>query len=79
MSLLVENERDRLALAWLKGRVGDHGIERGLHLLVGDRKPYVSNVAKALGLEIPKDLYTAASPDVARENLAKIRAILKKG
>ena len=78
MAIVVENDRDRVALEWLHKCVGDQGIARGLGLLAGARKPFVSNVARALGLEIPKDLYVPARPEIAKEALSKIRENLKK-
>lgn len=45
---------------------------------VGRRRRYVSNIAKRLGLRPPSSL-ALTPPDVAREHLPEIRALLSGG
>ena len=56
LPVLVENERDRLSLEWLRGQVSDQAIAEACGRLAGARRPYVSNVAKALGMKLPDNL-----------------------
>jgi hypothetical protein len=56
LPVLVENERDRLGLEWLRGQVSDQAIAEACGRLAGARRPYVSNVAKALGMKLPDNL-----------------------
>jgi len=54
MQPLITNDRDRRTWAWIVQQVGE---DRALAVeLAGDRKPYPSNIAKALGLELPESL-----------------------
>ena len=74
MEPIISNDRDRRAWEWIVAQVGE---DRALGVdLAGDRKPYPSNVAKALGLTIPETVKLPPS-DVARERLAGLKAILK--
>lgn len=74
MEPLISNDRDRRAWEWIVSQVG---ADRALAVeLAGDRKPYPSNVAKALGLTIPESVSLPPS-DVARERLAGLKAMLK--
>jgi hypothetical protein len=52
-AILKLNYRDERALAWLIEQVGVEAVASAFENLAGRRKPYVSNVAKALGLRIP--------------------------
>lgn len=73
--VLVASARDQRVLDWLVAQVGCEAVAAACHDLAGRRRPYVSNLAKALGLTPPADL-ALTPPDVAREHLAKIRALL---
>lgn len=54
--ILKLNDRDERALAWLIEQVGVDAVLSACERLAGHRKPYVSNVAKVLGLPIPDDV-----------------------
>lgn len=74
MDPIISNDRDRRAWAWIIDQVGE---ERALAVvLAGGRKPYPSNIAKALGLELPRAVELTPR-DVAKDHIASLRAILK--
>lgn len=56
MNIILESERDRRTLACLIEQVGEEAVERVCEQLAGKRKPYPSNLAKALGLIPPESL-----------------------
>lgn len=74
--LIIDNERDKRAAEWLIKNVGQKAVEKAIDQLAGNRKPYVSNVAKVLGLEIPKSVVITPAKE-ARENLSKIMKNIK--
>lgn len=76
--ILVLNDRDRRTLAWLRSQVSDEAIAAAVEQLVGARKPFVSNVAKVLGLSIPEGMERSTREEALR-HLAAIRAKLKIG
>lgn len=76
LGLIIANDRDRRTLAWLRDRVGDAVILEAVGQLAGNRKPYLSNVAKALGVALP-DRLEATDRETARKHLAAIRDRLK--
>ena len=75
-AVIVANERDKRALTWLRAQVGDDAIRDAVGRLAGARKPYVSNLAKILGLTIPEST-EVADDEVARRYLAKIQTMLR--
>lgn len=74
--VIVANDRDRRSLVWLREQVGDTAIAAAVAQLAGQRRPYVSNVAKALGVELPRSL-ALTSVDTARVRLAALRSLIK--
>jgi hypothetical protein len=74
----VQNERDRRALAWLRGHVGDGPIEAAAQRYGGPTKPYLSTLFRMLGVTVPQ--FTAPRRHVAsataEQSLATIRQIL---
>ena len=76
-SVLVTSERDQRVLDWLVSQVGVDAVESACTLIPGRRRPYVSNVARALGLTTPSDL-SLSPPDVARQHLADFHRMLKR-
>lgn len=75
--VLVTSERDQRVLEWLISRVGTDAVEAACNLIPGRRRPYVSNVAKALGLVPPSNL-AVAPLDVARQHLSEFRVLLRR-
>ena len=73
--VLVTSERDRRVLDWLVCQVGREAVKEACYRLTGNRRAYVSNVAKALGLTPPTDLVLTPR-DVARQNIAKCKAVI---
>lgn len=76
-AVIVANERDKRALTWLRAQVGDDAIRDAVGRLAGARKPYVSNLAKILGLTIPEST-EVADDETARRYLDNIRKILRQ-
>ncbi|CAH0444196.1 hypothetical protein LMG10661_00720 [Ralstonia syzygii subsp. syzygii] len=77
LGVIIANDRDLRSLTWLREHVGDAAIEAAVAQLAGQRRPYVSNVAKALGIEIPSSL-ALTGVDTARARIAALRALIKK-
>lgn len=73
--VLILSDRDRRVLAWLLSHVGPEQVAVAAASLAGARKPFVSNVAKALGLKPPADL-AQAERGAAQARLAELRASL---
>ena len=78
MNIIISNQRDQLAFDYLKKVVGEASINKAVELIAGERKPYISNVAKILNIKIPDDLQPLGQSEIAKEHLAKIRAMLNK-
>lgn len=76
MDVVLESDRDRRALDWLISQVGQSAVESACSQLAGERKAYVSNLAKVLGLTLP-DIVSATPKDEALVQLASIKNILK--
>lgn len=66
MDVIIESERDRRTLEWLIGQVGQEAVEEACARLEGSRKPYVSNLAKVLGLRPPKSLEGPSREEAVR-------------
>ena len=75
--IIVENERDRRTLQWLIDTVGQDAILDAIQRIHGNRRPYVSNVAKVLGVTPPKDL-EIADRETALRHLEAIRKQLER-
>lgn len=75
-AVIVANERDKRALTWLREQAGDAAICDALGRLAGGRKPYVSNLAKILGLTIPEST-EVADDETARRHLDGILQMLR--
>lgn len=76
MDVILETERDRRTFAWLIEQAGADAVEQACSQLAGQRKPYVSNLAKVLGLE-PPDTMRQPSKEEARARLAALKTILQ--
>ena len=77
LGVIVENERDRRTLRWLIDTAGQDAIREAIQRIPGNRRPYVSNVAKTMGLTPPKDL-EVADRETARRYLEAIRKQLER-
>ena len=76
MEIIINSERDRRTLQWLIAQVGDEAVKDACLQLAGERKPYVSNVAKLLGL-VPPDSVEQPSNTEARARLVALKALIK--
>lgn len=76
LGVIVDNDRDRRTLAWLREHVGDAAIVAAVGQMAGNRKPYLSNIANVLGVVLPGRL-EAADRETAHKHLAAIREKLK--
>lgn len=75
LGLIISSARNRRELAWLRSHVSDDVIRDAVVQLAGARKPFVLNVVRVLGLELPNLAETP--PDVARELIAELKASIK--
>lgn len=75
MAVVVESPRDERVLRWLIDQAGEAAVEEACTLLAGSRRAYVSNIAKILHLNPPKNLEVATQEDAER-HLAAINRIL---
>lgn len=74
-SVIVNSGRDERVLSWLISQVGEQAVLDACAQLAGNRKPYVSNLAKCLGLSPPDDLSLTPRPE-AKERVALLRTML---
>lgn len=75
MNLIVESRRDKRVLDWLVTQIGAEAVAKACFQLAGQRRAYVSNVAKVLGLTPPAELALASQED-AQRHLERIYQIL---
>jgi hypothetical protein len=75
VGILVESERDRRALEYLVTFCGTEAVLRGCAELPGRTRPYVSNIAKALGVVIPDEVVITPREE-GRRQLAEIKKLL---
>lgn len=73
--LIINNERDRRAAEWLVSKVGQDAVDAAIVGLAGNRRAYVSNIAKILGVEIPNQV-VVTPPSEAKKRLSDLRAML---
>lgn len=72
--VVLESERDRNTYRWLLENYGEDAIKRAIAGLSGARKPYVSNIVKALGATVPFRVEHPVSDDAR----AALRAVREK-
>lgn len=71
--VLVLNERDERAVAWLIDQAGFHAVEDACTHLAGKRRAYPSNIAKALGIPLPESVILTPT-ESACAKIAALRA-----
>jgi len=76
LGVIVDNAQDARTLAWLRVSVGDDAIRGAVSALAGSRKPYLSNLAKLLGVDLPSEL-EVADRDTARAHIQHIQNLLR--
>lgn len=75
----IESPRDERTLAWLVEQAGAEAVRAAVGQLAGQRRPYVSNIAKALGLKPPERLAVAVPTAAQRAALEAVKARLRGG
>lgn len=63
----LDNDRDRRVLSWLRSTVGDDAIRDAIGRLAGRRKPFVSNLCRVLGVEVPPAVVEPSKAALSRE------------
>lgn len=79
--VLILSDRDRIEFDYILKIRGEDWVRYAGANLIGNRKPYVSNIAKIAKLEIPKDLPDPdkiMSIDQGLELISKFVRIKKK-
>jgi len=74
--IIIENERDRRVLDWLIAKVGEQAVRDAIARIPGKRRPYVSNIVKALGLTVPPEVVDPPLPK--EEALKRLEALKAK-
>ncbi|MGV0127801.1 hypothetical protein [Burkholderia gladioli] len=75
--VLVETLKDERCLSYLVSEKGGEVVRQAATQLAGNRRPYVSNVAKILGVEFPDSVKITPRQD-GRAHLQAIKAMLPK-
>ena len=75
--LIIDNDRDKRAAEWLIKTVGEEAVINAIGKLSGNRKPYISNVAKVLGVEIPKEVILTPQTE-AKKHLSNMLKMLNQ-
>ena len=75
--MIIQNERDERAAAWLLEKFGAEALAEAETRLKGSRRPYPSNLAKVLGVALPETLKRTENA-AARQKLAELRRMLEK-
>lgn len=75
--MIIQNERDERAAAWLLERFGAEALAEAETRLKGSRRPYPSNLAKVLGVALPETLKRTENA-AARQKLAELRRMLER-
>lgn len=76
MKPIIEDETDQRIYDWLVAKVGQQGIEEAIGQLAGNRRPYLTNIAKVLKLKIPKSVLVTPEK-TARQHLGAMMDFLK--
>ena len=73
--IIINNERDRRTLLFLVQTVGAEAVKQAVQQLAGARKPYLSSIAKLLGVQLPSGL-EVADKSTAQAHIAALRSKL---
>lgn len=76
MKIIINSEKDQRLFNWLVEAVGNAAIEEACSKLAGNRKPYVSNIVKILGLHPPEHLQIT-SKEEAHARLTSLKKLIK--
>lgn len=73
---LITNERGKREWEYIVSRVGEERARAAIAQIPGNRRPYPLNIARVLGIELPKNLAEEpASRETARRYLEEIRKL----
>lgn len=75
MGVIVESDRDRRTLEYLVKTCGAERVAKVCGELPGQTRPYVSNIAKRLGVVIPEEVVITPRA-IGRERVAELKNIL---
>jgi hypothetical protein len=78
LGVIVVNDRDRRSLAWLVKQTSADAIREAVKRVPGHRRSYVSNVARVLGVELPRVLALPQADSSVRRALAEKVARLRR-
>lgn len=82
VGVVLESERDRRTYAWLLENFGADAVNRAVASLAGARRPYVSNIAKSLGVSVPREVHSpeqvAAEKQAKEASIQRLRALQQK-
>lgn len=76
--VITKSARDARVLEWLIAQVGEDAVVAACGRLSGNRRAYVSNLAKILNLSPPADLSLTPREDAAKR-VAALRQMLRVG
>ena len=74
---IIESDRDRRAYAYLIETCGENRVANARQQLAGCTRPYVSNLAKVLGVTIPEVVVNTPREE-ARQRLSEIKKIIRR-
>ncbi|WP_238812567.1 cryptic plasmid protein A [Paraburkholderia sp. SG-MS1] len=78
IDVVIESPRDQRTLDYLVKICGTDRVKRARADLLGQRRPYVSNLAKVLGVHLPDELSLTSRED-AQQHLSQLKAMLRNG
>lgn len=75
--IIIENDRDKRTYDWLIRTVGKDKIIIALNKLHQNKKPYLTNIIKILGLKVPNSVLQTPK-SIARKKLNEILDSINK-
>ncbi|SAL53583.1 hypothetical protein AWB71_02881 [Caballeronia peredens] len=78
LDVIVESGRDQRTLEYLISVCGIKRVKRARADIPGERRPYVSNLAKILGVTIPIEVLATPRPEAQRK-ISDLKDKLAKG
>lgn len=75
--VLILSERDKKEFDYILKTRGADWVKYAVSHLIGNRKPYVSNLAKIMKLDIPPDLPDKGNTLAIDEGLARLSKVIR--
>ncbi|SIT48187.1 Cryptic plasmid protein A [Paraburkholderia ribeironis] len=75
--VIIESDRDLRGYAYLIQTCGETRVANARQKLAGRTRPYVSNLAKVLGVTIP-EIVVITPREEARQRLSEIKKIIRR-